>query len=632
MRKFFPIILILFYGLAGSSGYSKTIKTVSPGKAALLIDSLETLLPNAPVKSKAALYDTLASLAEILSPQQSLSYYLKLYQLPDTLASYSQRIKATRKIAGIYLNMNQIDKANYYIEAYAEELKRYPQQTGLELINTLSEKNTNSTQNHFSITKNEVLILLILLIIVAVFYLSYIHRRFKNIEKKKKLLQREADIIRLKNRETEEELEKIIKRKTAIEEKEIAAVNKTHLNLKKELKKIEESIYNRNAFLNGLGPELRTALSSILGFSDELKNEVEKLGDNELKANSIDLYAKNLQLDVILENMVDMSGAQINLLYLDLKPHSILAIVDKVRTSLQYLTENNKGSLKVSIGKKVPQVKADAEKLIRVLNDIIINVHKQSTEGTVTLTVSTNQSKTEVTFLVSNTTDRISRTYSKKTTLTNSDSDSGKAQSSLQLYTKLFASRELLAAMGATMQVSLVTNEEVNITVVLPAAASTPETAKEDDSKAGQKQTKALLVSNVDIFLVEDDRMNRMVIETMLKDAGKVTTAVDGEETLQIIEKYHNEGKVFDIMLFDINLPPPWDGIALMHRIKKDYPEFRKVPFVAQTAYAMASDREKFLSEGFDDYLTKPINKAELLTIIHHQLELFKKSDDKKYF
>ena len=118
-----------------------------------------------------------------------------------------------------------------------------------------------------------------------------------------------------------------------------------------------------------------------------------------------------------------------------------------------------------------------------------------------------------------------------------------------------------------------------------------------------------------------------MVIETMLKDAGKVTTAVDGEETLQIIEKYHNEGKVFDIMLFDINLPPPWDGIALMHRIKRDYPEFRKVPFVAQTAYAMASDRERFLNEGFDDYLTKPINKGELLTIMHHQLELFKEQN-----
>jgi CheY-like chemotaxis protein len=76
-------------------------------------------------------------------------------------------------------------------------------------------------------------------------------------------------------------------------------------------------------------------------------------------------------------------------------------------------------------------------------------------------------------------------------------------------------------------------------------------------------------------------------------------------------------------MLFDINLPSPWDGISLMKEIRKLYKEYRYVPFIAQTAYAMAGDREKMLDAGFDDYIAKPINKNELMTIIKNQLDKF---------
>ena len=627
MKRFRIILIIFLVSLTGAIGNELPAQTVSPAKATLLIDSLESILHEVPNNRKAELYDTLAALAEVLSKERSLDYYLKLYQLPDSLVSYRQKIKATRKIAGIYLNMDQIDKANLYIDAYAGELKKYPQRTGDELIKAVSEKNAQAIKRHFKLTKNEVLVILLLLIIVAILYLSYLYRRFKSVKNKKMLLQREAEIIRLKNQELESELEKTIQSKTSLEEEKIVKLRKTHLKLKKELKKLEDSIYNRNAFLNGLGPELRTALSSILGFSEELRAEVEKLENEDLKANSIDLFAKNLQLDIILENMVDMSGAQINLLNLDIQSHPVLLIVDKVSESLRYLTENDKGKLEVKIPNTIPNIKADADKLIRILSDVIINVYKQSTKDNVTISASTNQSLSEVSIVVSNASSQLSRTGLEKPVKEIQDNGSGKEAGSLHLYTELFASRELVAAMGGTVQISLIPGEGATVAVTLPAAESTSKKQEQDTIKSTQKEALSTLVRDVDIFLVEDDRMNRMVIETMLKDAGKVTTAVDGEETLQIIEKYHNEGKVFDIMLFDINLPPPWDGIALMHRIKRDYPEFRKVPFVAQTAYAMASDRERFLNEGFDDYLTKPINKGELLTIMHHQLELFREQN-----
>ncbi|MCF8388206.1 MAG: response regulator, partial [Bacteroidales bacterium] len=130
---------------------------------------------------------------------------------------------------------------------------------------------------------------------------------------------------------------------------------------------------------------------------------------------------------------------------------------------------------------------------------------------------------------------------------------------------------------------------------------------------------------DLNIFIVEDDRMNRLVLVKMLKNMGNIVAAEDGEETLKIISENSKKGLTFDIMLFDINLPAPWDGIKLMEEIKVKYKEYRTIPFIAQTAYAMTGDKERLLEAGFDNYIAKPVNKKELITMIQNQLRISKK-------
>ena len=126
------------------------------------------------------------------------------------------------------------------------------------------------------------------------------------------------------------------------------------------------------------------------------------------------------------------------------------------------------------------------------------------------------------------------------------------------------------------------------------------------------------------IFIVEDDRMNRMVLEKMLKKTGEITTAFDGDDALKKLKKTSSSGNYYDVMLFDINLPAPWDGMKLMREIRKRFPHTNNTPFIAQTAYAMSGDKDLYLDAGFNDYISKPINKTELITMIQKQLELFK--------
>jgi CheY-like chemotaxis protein len=605
------------------SGQNRAV--LSELQTTLLIDSLENLLPGASLKEKAKLYDTLGSLAGGLSVNRSLHYYEALIKLPDSVTGFQLKVRTTKKIADIYYILNNDEKAEKYLMLYARRLKQFPQVTGKQFLHGITKKAMDTESHHFSFTTRHFLIILLILLLLSVVYLWRLHQKFVKVRQKKFRYQREVEIIKNKNQEVEAELEKIILSKTSVEEEKVESIRKKHLKLKKELNNLEEKLYRRHAFLSGLGPDLRTALNSIMGFALELKTEVKELDNEELTNNAAELFAKISQLDIILENIVDMASSNINVLSFSIQPVNVAELFASVKQFMHHLIDENRVILKTLIEQNIPDVKADKEKLKRVLNELVFNASGSIEEGNIEISAKHVSASDEIVIAIS---------YQGEM---HQDDDSGFLNNALSTGYYLTDKEEGARIIGLSTASDLVggmhgkiniDNKEgvITIAIYLPAAGHGKGTVKHKPQKMVTETKKP----GVDIFLVEDDRMNRLVIETMLKNTGNVTTAVDGEETLQIIDEYHKKGKVFDIMLFDINLPPPWDGIILMQKIREDYPQYRNVPFVAQTAYAMDSDRDRFLNEGFDDYLTKPINKGELITIIHHQLELFKNRNNNK--
>ncbi len=109
------------------------------------------------------------------------------------------------------------------------------------------------------------------------------------------------------------------------------------------------------------------------------------------------------------------------------------------------------------------------------------------------------------------------------------------------------------------------------------------------------------------ILLVEDNEMNRDMLSRRLQRRGyEVLVAVDGG---QGVELAHRECP--DLILMDMSLPVV-DGWEAARRLKAA-PETRAIPIIALTAHAMASDRDKALAAGCDDYDTKPIDLERLL-------------------
>ena len=109
------------------------------------------------------------------------------------------------------------------------------------------------------------------------------------------------------------------------------------------------------------------------------------------------------------------------------------------------------------------------------------------------------------------------------------------------------------------------------------------------------------------LLLVEDDPMNRdMLSRRLLRRKFEVLLAEDGEAA---VEMARNESP--ELILMDISLPK-MDGLEAT-RILKDSPDTASVPIIALTAHAMASDRDRALEAGCDDYDTKPIELSRLL-------------------
>jgi len=148
----------------------------------------------------------------------------------------------------------------------------------------------------------------------------------------------------------------------------------------------------------------------------------------------------------------------------------------------------------------------------------------------------------------------------------------------------------------------------------LPAMAP-PEGADEGREERRGKDMDAAVEGNVTglrVLVVEDDHLNRLTAVKLLERLGCVVEGVvGGEEALSLLE-----GKTFDAVLMDIQMPG-MDGMETTRRIRNfGRPEVSGLFVAAVTAHALKGDREVFLRAGMDDYISKPVDVAELSAML----------------
>lgn len=123
------------------------------------------------------------------------------------------------------------------------------------------------------------------------------------------------------------------------------------------------------------------------------------------------------------------------------------------------------------------------------------------------------------------------------------------------------------------------------------------------EAKPAEAEKEMIERDNVTILVAEDNESNYILIESLLGNRYKLVHAWDGIEAVELFKKHSPQ-----LIIMDINMPR-MDGYEATHEIRKIS---TSVPIIAVTAYAYSSDKQKIMENGFNSYVSKPIDAKTL--------------------
>jgi len=395
----------------------------------------------------------------------------------------------------------------------------------------------------------------------------------------------------------------------------------THVDITQRKRMEEEIIHARiqaedasrakSEFLANMSHEIRTPISGILGAAEMLLNrETEDAAREHL---TLMKQSANSLLTLISETL-DFSKIEARKFQLIDTDFKLEEVIEKVKRFFSLEIRNKGLEFHVRIDPAAPEtLRGDPDRLEQVFLNLIGNALKFTQTGEVRLEIErVNGSRSpKLRFFVSDTGIGIPDEDIPKLFQAFSQLDSSYAKRFSGTGLGLAISQKIVQMMGGEIHVESSPEQGSTFYFTIEfqeseARETVPEKAPPQEGGPAKDSEKP---GPFNILLAEDDLLNRTALVHFLEKEGHRVTAVgDGRAVLQTLAE-----KTFDIILMDIQMPL-MDGVETARRIRQNETGRFDAngPIIALTAYALKGDREKILAAGMDDYVTKPVDMAEL--------------------
>lgn len=406
-------------------------------------------------------------------------------------------------------------------------------------------------------------------------------------------------------------------------ESEISILQTTAANLggiierelaKKELIEAKETAEEmsklKSNFLANMSHELRTPLIAILGYTEILKTEIEHQEWNEMVSTIMQSGKRLLET---LNLILDLSKVEADKVQINYSKINIAEEVNDIVNMLGPVAQKKNLYLKSDLKKEVVLSKLDKRLLHSIITNLVNNAIKYTNTGGITVELSVLNSGGNNYAMIRVVDTGIGIAKEDQETIFNEfrQGSEGYNRHFEGAGLGLTIARKFAEKMGGSISLESEVGKGSTFTVVFHC----------EGSDVLLEPTKHVLVENnlptpvgkrKKVLVVDDDLATRKIVELFLRGEIEIESVSNSKDATDLINN-----DTYSLILMDISLGKGISGVELLNNLRK-LPAYKNVPVIAITAHAMVGDKEKFLSSGFDDYLSKPFAKKDLISKVRN--------------
>ena len=384
-----------------------------------------------------------------------------------------------------------------------------------------------------------------------------------------------------------------------------ANINRTCEQLGHLYRQLEAASQHKSAFLANMSHELRTPLNAVIGYSEMLQEIAEDDGLDQLLPDLARIRDAGRHLLNLINDILDLSKIEAGKMDLYLEEVDLTALIAEVRAIVEPLAATSGNRFEV-IGEARGTLYTDRTKLKQILLNLLGNASKFTENGRIALEL--REAAGELSFVVSDTGIGMNEEQLGRLFQAFSQADASTTRRYGGTGLGLAITKHFCEMLGGRIAVDSTPGKGSTFTVALPLTAAPAEVSKTEPIRAALPESED---ERAVVMVVDDDQNSRHLLASIVRREGyRVMEATDGEAALALARENRP-----DIITLDV-LMPRLDGWAVLAALKSDV-ELRDIPVIIVTVLA---DRGIALSLGAAEFVTKPVDRARLATVLRQNV------------